>query len=164
MRFSLMLVPLLPSHSYDLGTSSGSSTGINPPAGAWHCIRGPLQEFLFSAFIGPFLQNSMFWSEVVQSCLTPWDPMDSSSPGSGIHGIFQAIILELVAISFSRGSPQFRDWPWVSCIAGRLFTIWDTRYSICFGANQIFPIHWDLAVFLFQVSQNSHTIIFLTSE
>ena len=35
--------------------------------------------------------------------------MDSSPPGSGIHGIFQAIILELVAISFSRGSPQFRD-------------------------------------------------------
>ena len=36
---------------------------------------------------------------VVQSCLTLWDPMDSSPLGSSVHGIFQARILELVAIS-----------------------------------------------------------------
>ena len=40
--------------------------------------------------------------EVVQSCLTLCDPMDSSLPGSSVHGIFQAIILEWVAISFSQ--------------------------------------------------------------
>ena len=42
-------------------------------------------------------------SEVAQSCLTLCDPMDCSLPGSSVHGIFQAWILEWVAISFSRG-------------------------------------------------------------
>ena len=41
-------------------------------------------------------------TEVAQSCLTLHDPMDSSQPGSSVHGIFQARILEWVAISFSR--------------------------------------------------------------
>ena len=50
-----------------------------------------------------------------------------SLPGSSVHGIFQARILEWVAISFSRGSSQPRDWIWVSCIAVRCFTIWATR-------------------------------------
>ena len=43
-------------------------------------------------------------SEVTQSCPTLCDPVDSSQPGSSVHGIFQARILEWVAISFSRGS------------------------------------------------------------
>ena len=42
--------------------------------------------------------------KVTQSCLTLCDPMDCSLPGSSVHGIFQARILEWVAISFSRGS------------------------------------------------------------
>ena len=37
------------------------------------------------------------------------DPMDYSLPGSSVHGIFQAIVLEWVAIFFSRGSSQTRD-------------------------------------------------------
>ena len=41
------------------------------------------------------------WSEVAQSCPTLCDPMDCSLPGSSIHGIFQARVLEWVAISFS---------------------------------------------------------------
>ena len=41
-------------------------------------------------------------SEVAQSCLTPSDPMDCSPPGSSIHGIFQASVLEWGAIAFSR--------------------------------------------------------------
>jgi len=40
-------------------------------------------------------------SEVAQSCPTPSDPMDCSLPGSSIHGIFQARVLEWVAIAFS---------------------------------------------------------------
>ena len=43
------------------------------------------------------------------------------------YGILQARILEWVAIPFSRGSSQPRDWTWVSCIAGRVFTFWATR-------------------------------------
>ena len=53
--------------------------------------------------------------------------MDCSLPGSSIHGIFQARVLEWVTISFSRGSYQPRDWSQVSHIAGRPFTIWATR-------------------------------------
>ena len=48
-------------------------------------------------------------SEVAQSCLTLCDPMDCSLPGSFLHGILQARVLEWVAISFSRGSSQPRD-------------------------------------------------------
>ena len=40
-------------------------------------------------------------SEVAQSCLTLSDPMDCSLPGSSIHGIFQARVLEWIAIAFS---------------------------------------------------------------
>ena len=49
-------------------------------------------------------------SDVAQSFLTPCDPMDCSLRGFSIHGIFQARALECVAISFSRGSTQPRDW------------------------------------------------------
>ena len=47
---------------------------------------------------------------VAQSFLTLYDPMDCSLPGSSVHGILQARTLERVAISFSRGSSQPRDW------------------------------------------------------
>ena len=62
-------------------------------------------------------------SDVAQSCLTLCDPMDCSLPGSPVHGIFQARILEWGAISFSSGSSQPRDQSRVSCIVGRRFTI-----------------------------------------
>ena len=45
----------------------------------------------------------------LQSCLTLWDPMDCSPPGSSVHGILQARRLELVAMPFSRGSSRPRD-------------------------------------------------------
>ena len=53
--------------------------------------------------------------------------MDCSLPGSSVHGIFQARILEWVAIAFSRRSSLLRDWTRVSCIVGRRFTVWATR-------------------------------------
>ena len=52
-----------------------------------------------------------------QSHLTLCDPMDCSLLGSSVHGIFQAITLEQVAISFSRVSSQIRDRTHVSCIS-----------------------------------------------
>ena len=62
-----------------------------------------------------------------QSCPTHCDPTNCSPPGSSVHGILQARILQWVAISFSRGSSQLRDQAQVSCIACRLFTVWSTR-------------------------------------
>ena len=54
-------------------------------------------------------------------------PKDCSPAGPSVHGISQARILEWVAIPFSRGSSQPRDWIQVSCIAGGFLTIWATR-------------------------------------
>ena len=65
-------------------------------------------------------------SEVAQSCLTLCNLADCSLPGSSVHGIFQAIVLEWIAISFSRGSSRPRDWTRVSLIVDRCLTIWST--------------------------------------
>ena len=64
---------------------------------------------------------------VAQLCRTLYDPMDCSPPASFDHGILQARIQEWVAMPFSRGSSQPRDWIQVSIIAGRFFTLWATR-------------------------------------
>ena len=58
--------------------------------------------------------------EVAQLCLTLCDPMDCSLPGSSVHGIFQAVVLEWIVISFSRGSSQPRDQ---TRIVDRRFTV-----------------------------------------
>ena len=50
------------------------------------------------------------------------DPMDHRPPSSSVYGIFQARILEWVAISSSRGYSLPRDWTCFSCIAGGFFT------------------------------------------
>ena len=70
--------------------------------------------------------------------------MDCILPGSSVHGISQARILEWVASSFSRGSSWCRDQTWVSPIAGRFFTLWTSRdgaypdYSILIIPAKIF--------------------------
>ena len=59
--------------------------------------------------------------KVTQLCPIFCDPMDYT-----VHGILQARILEWVAVPFSRGSSQPRDWIQVSFIAGGFFTSWAT--------------------------------------
>ena len=59
---------------------------------------------------------------LAQLCHTLCDPTDRSPPGSSVHGILWARILEWVVIPFSRWSSQPRDQTQVSYIAGRLFT------------------------------------------
>ena len=78
-------------------------------------------------------------SEVAQSCPTVCDPMDCKLPGSSIHGIFQARVLEWGAMAFSRGSSWPRDWTPASCIVGRRFTIWATRLPQ-FTSNSTCPL------------------------
>ena len=65
--------------------------------------------------------------EVTQSCPTLCNPMDCSLPGSSVHGIFQAIVLEWIAISFCRGSSWPRDQTRVSRIVDRCCTVWASR-------------------------------------
>ena len=73
---------------------------------------------------------------VTQSYPTLCDPIDCSLPGSSVSGILQAITVEWVAISFSRGSSQ----PWhqtqVCHIAGRSFTVWATTEAFMLIVSQ----------------------------
>ena len=89
------------------------------------------------------------WDVLVhQSCLTLCDPMDCSLPGSSVHEILQARILEWVAIPFSRGFSQPRDQTWVSCFVGRFITVWATREahmcSCCCSVAQLCLTHCNL--------------------
>ena len=65
---------------------------------------------------------------VAQSCPTLYNPMDCSLPGSSVHGILQAKILELFATSLLQGIFPTQGWTRVSCTAGR-FSIWATRVA-----------------------------------
>ena len=76
------------------------------------------------------LQMAVSWVSLIkfqgnkcsQLCLTLCDPVDCSLPGSPVHRIFQARILEWGAMPSSRGSSRCRDQTCVSCIAGRFFS------------------------------------------
>ena len=61
------------------------------------------------------------------SCQTLCNSMYCSPPGSSVHGIILVRILEWVAVSFSRGSPQPRDWICLSCIGRQILYHWATR-------------------------------------
>ena len=76
---------------------------------------------------GSTLRISFHLSEVAQSCPTLCHPMDYSLPSSFVHEIFQARVLEWVAISFSRRSSWPRDQTWVSHNSGSCLTIWAPR-------------------------------------
>ena len=82
--------------------------------------------------------HTVIESEAAQSCPTLHDPMDYILPGSSVHGIFQARVLEWVAISFSRGSSRHRDWTRVSHTAGRCFTLWATREATCYKRSHCY--------------------------
>ena len=58
-----------------------------------------------------------------QCCLTLCDPIDCSLPGSSVHGIFQAIVLEWIAISFFREFSEPRARTQISRIVDRGFTV-----------------------------------------
>ena len=68
---------------------------------------------------------------VAQSCPTLCCPVDCNPPGSSVHGILQAGILEWVSMPSSRESSQPMDWTQVSFIAVGFFTIWVTREAPC---------------------------------
>ena len=88
-------------------------------------------------------------SEVTQSCSTLWNPMDCSLPGSSIHGIHQARILEWTAISFSMGSSRSRDRTQVSCIVGRRFNLWATREAHMYIGCIYIYIHTHTHIYIY---------------
>ena len=101
--------------------------------GSWGCKELDTTEWLnwtkyiLTLKIYVILQNikknvkSRYMCSVTKSCLTLYDPIDYSLLGSSVHGIFQARILEWVAIFPSRESPQPRDGICISCIWRQIF-------------------------------------------
>ena len=96
---------------------------------------------------------------VAQSCLTLSDPMDCSLPGSSVHGILQARILEWVTISSSRESSWVRDQICISCIS--CFGRWILYYHATWETPNLSYLKWNkfsssVAIDTFQVL-DSHT-------
>ena len=77
---------------------------------------------------------------VAQLCLTLCDLMACSQPGSFVHGILQARILERVAISFSRGSAWPRNWTHVSCLQADFFFFKPLSHHGSSGVGLVGPI------------------------
>ena len=78
-------------------------------------------------------------SEVAQSCPTLCDPMDCSPPGSSVHGILQARILEWIAISFSRGSYMCKQPKCPVMAEGKNEDIVQTHNEIFSFGREILP-------------------------
>ena len=90
-------------------------------------------------------------ANLLQLCLTVCDPGDCSLPGSSVHGILQARILEWVAIPFSRGFSRARDQTRISCIADRFFTEPSGKPIVVGAPNTMAPLGRD---FRFKVQQS----------
>ena len=81
-------------------------------------------------------------SEVAQSCPTLSDPLDCSPPGSSIHGIFQARVLDWVAISFSMLLDYFSilSFWFVQVITHvRTFFLWRILFCYMFASDLVYP-------------------------
>ena len=93
------------------------------------------------------VSTSAYVCLVAQSCLTLWNPLDCSLPGSSVQGR----ILDRLAISFFRGSSWPRDRTWiyyVSCITGRFFTCWAIGEAPFQLENHLKLYLWTLPIYL----------------
>ena len=111
----------------DVGSIPGSGRSPGEGNGSplqYSCLENPLDRGAWRATVhgvtksqtclNDWASTAQFCSnlgegEVAQSCRTLCDPMDCSLPGSSVHGIFQAIVLEWIAISFSRNFLEICD-------------------------------------------------------
>ena len=100
---------------------------VNGGFTGWVCCLTQLYQWMVIHFLQGSLPRKNVKVLVTQSCLTLYNPIDYSPPGSSVHGILQTRIVKWVAIPFSRGFSQSRYWIQVSHIARRFFTIWTTR-------------------------------------
>ena len=104
------------------------------------CIAG--RFFTSWATSGSPREDRMMLSVSLQLCLTLWDSVDCSPPGSAVHGILQAQILECVAVLSSRDLPNPRikpPSPVSPALTGRFFTNstnWEA-HSICLRTHNL---------------------------
>ena len=106
--------------------------------------------------------------KVAQLCPTLCDSMDCSLPGSSVHVILQARILEWGAISLSRGSSRPRDWTLGSCIGRWIlchWATWEIQVFLCQGINdkmewQVWslPLKWWCSLGQWAICNNCHVI------
>ena len=122
-------------------------TALLTGAGNWMALqqdwRKESQAFHTRKVLLRFETLCVCWA--AQLCPILCKPLDCSPPGFSVHGIFQARILECVAVSFSRGSPRLRDQILISCvsrIAGRFFTCW-ANFGGSLGSNK-FWCEWEV--------------------
>ena len=120
---------------------AGHRTSLDHISFTHHSFIHMINKHFFSCLLGakdcgrhwednipePMLGKGKYPCMRAQSSPTPCNPMNCSPPASSVHSIFQARILERVAISFSRGSSQPRDRTCISCISKRLLYHWATR-------------------------------------
>ena len=94
-------------------------------------------------------------AKLLQSCPTLCNPMDCSLPGSSVHGILQAKILEWVAMLSSRGSSQPRDQThvsYVSCIGRRVLYHKGNPGSLYIYILVFVPSSWHRAPTILRIS------------
>ena len=109
------------------------------PFGRWldHEGRAPMNGIgtLIKEGLTLFLSSPFSISCALQSCLTLCNPMDYSPPGSSVHGILQARILEWVATSYSRGSSRPTAQTCIFCIGRQILYHWATR-EVCISVTR----------------------------
>ena len=119
-----------------------------------YTMHSDLSSFL--VLITLMLPGLTFWCVLICFSCVPLvcNLMDCSSPGSSVHGIFQARILEWVAISFFRAS----SWPWiltqVSCIGSRFFTNWANKEGL-----EILVVDISRSIYLHELPFGWHVIL-----
>ena len=116
--------------------------GTVPASDIWHIIpqshwNDPgisIFHWKFSEWIKPVSATvQILCCLVTKSCLTLCYSMDCISPGSSVHEVSQAGILEWVALSFSRGFSWQRDQTCVSCFGRQILYHWATREALQYG-------------------------------
>ena len=101
--------------------TQGSNPHLLPLAGRFFTTEPPAK---------PCMTQEKKESEVAHSRLTLCNPVDCNLPGSSVHRISPARVLEWVAISFSRGSSRPRDRTCASCIGRQVLYHWATREAL----------------------------------
>ena len=126
---------LAPSEGSDRKICSTSLSLTSSPCVSSHHLPS-LDSFSVQILLFKRLPSCWIWEHLVtlcvhakwlQSCLTLCDLMGCGLPGSSVHGILQARIMELVAMSFSRGNSWPRDQTHISGIGRWILYHWSTR-------------------------------------
>ena len=122
--------------------------GLHRWMGISECARQCPEQIIYRCMETEACVCVCMCAQLLQSCLTLCDPMDCSPPGSSVHGILQARILERIATASSRGLPTPGIKPtslMSSALAGGFFTTrttWETHSGILFShrKNEIMPL------------------------